>query len=109
MILVAPRAGLPFGLPLRRRPAPARSPRQPPAVTHCFALQLDEGRSETVPQAAWCVMVRCIDGRVWITHDGDPKDVVLDPGESYAWPRAGAMLVHAMRPSAVEMHFAGGR
>ena len=108
MILVAPRAALPFGLPRWHRPAPARHTGPAPAVTHCFALQLDAGRSESVPQAASCVMVRCIDGRLWITHDGDPKDVVLDAGESYSSPRPATMLVHAVRASAVEMRFAGG-
>jgi hypothetical protein len=108
MILVAPRVGLSFGLPSWHRPGHAQAGRPAPAVTHCFALKLDAGRSESVPQAACCVMVRCIEGRLWITHDGDPKDVVLDAGESYSAARPATMLVHAMRPSAVEMRFAGG-
>jgi hypothetical protein len=103
MILVAPRR---FALPrfsgrtARGRPGPAGA-----TVTHRFALQLDAGKTETVPEAACCAMVRCTEGSVWITHDGDPKDVLLGPGESYAFPRSAAMLVHALSASAVEMHF----
>ena len=108
MILVAPRPM--FGLPRFHGPA-ARDAREgaSPPVTHRFALRLDAGKSEAVPQAACCVLVRCTDGSVWITHDGDPKDVVLGPGDSYSARRPASMLVHALRSSAVEMQFSNTR
>ena len=105
MILVAPRPM--FGL-ARFHGFGARAA-VVPAVTHRFALQLDAGKCEAVPQAACCRLVRCTAGSVWITHDGDPKDVVLAPGESYSAPRPAAMLVHALRSSAVEMQFSNAR
>jgi hypothetical protein len=108
MILVAPRPR--FALPRFHAGAERAAPSaEAPPVTHRFALSLESGKSEAVPQPACCVLVRCTDGSVWITHDGDPKDVVLGPGESYSAPRPGSMLVHALRPSAVEMHFSHQR
>jgi hypothetical protein len=107
MILVSPQPMLP-GLHLAHLLRPRRETDVAPIVTHRFQLQLAGGVSEVVPQAASCALVRCTAGSVWITHDGDPKDVVLGPGESYAAPRPAAMLLHALRPSAIEMHFTRG-
>ncbi len=35
-------------------------------------------------------------GRVWITQDGDPRDVVIDTGESHALDRDGPVYVQAL-------------
>jgi Protein of unknown function (DUF2917) len=35
-------------------------------------------------------------GRVWITQDGDPRDVVIDAGESHALDRDGPVYVQAL-------------
>lgn len=35
-------------------------------------------------------------GRVWITQDGDPRDVVIDAGESHALDREGPVYVQAL-------------
>ncbi len=37
--------------------------------------------------------VRAIDGSVWITQEGDRRDIVLGPGESFTVDRHGAALV----------------
>ena len=42
-------------------------------------------------------MVHCRTGSVWITRDGDPKDVFLAAGQSYAATRAGRLNVHALQ------------
>ena len=42
------------------------------------------------------MVVHCRRGNVWITHDGDPKDVILARGQSYAATRPGRLNVHAM-------------
>jgi len=49
--------------------------------------------------------VRCAEGRLWITHDGDPKDVVLDARQSYRAEREDPMRVHALAPCVVEIEF----
>lgn len=40
----------------------------------------------------------CVEGALWITHDNDPNDLVLQPGAEYALSRNGA-LVQALRAS----------
>jgi hypothetical protein len=39
-------------------------------------------------------------GHVWITIDGDPRDIVLDPGEGFEVVRDGAVLISALRGDA---------
>ncbi len=45
--------------------------------------------------------VTCVRGCLWITQDGDPKDVVIAAGDSYTLDRAGRMLVSALEDSSV--------
>jgi hypothetical protein len=43
--------------------------------------------------------VMVFEGRVWITQAGDPRDIVLDAGESFRVDRPGLTLVQALRDS----------
>jgi uncharacterized protein YaiE (UPF0345 family) len=45
--------------------------------------------------------VHCLAGSLWITHDGDPKDVIVEAGESYQVASRERMIVHALRESAL--------
>ena len=38
----------------------------------------------------------CMKGRLWITHDNMPADVVIDRGERYVAASDSRMLVHAI-------------
>ncbi|MBI5278953.1 MAG: DUF2917 domain-containing protein [Burkholderiales bacterium] len=44
-------------------------------------------------------VVQCSRGTVWVTHDGDPKDVVLEAGESYRSRSAARLIVQALEDS----------
>lgn len=39
-------------------------------------------------------------GRLWVTIDGDARDIVLDPGEGFSIDRDDDVLVSAMRSDA---------
>jgi hypothetical protein len=55
-------------------------------------LHLDAGAGEAVV---------VFHGRVWITQDGDARDVVLGPGESFTLDRPGVALAQALRDSSL--------
>jgi len=40
-------------------------------------------------------------GSVWITQDGDLRDVVLDPGQAHVLDRAGPVIVQALDAAVV--------
>lgn len=58
--------------------------------------------------------VALFEGRVWITQDGDPRDVVIDAGADFAFDRRGRVVIEALsdalllmlerRDGAVERH-----
>lgn len=74
-----------------------------PRVTRWFAVQLPQGATEAVPRADGHMVVHCRSGALWITHDGDPRDVVLDENQSYLVDREERMTLHALRGSGVEI------
>jgi hypothetical protein len=47
--------------------------------------------------------VVCHSGSVWLTQDGDRRDIVLGAGESFALDRAGLVLVQALEQSAISI------
>ena len=43
--------------------------------------------------------VAVFSGSVWITQQGDARDVFVDSGESFTFDRPGLALVQALRPT----------
>ena len=43
--------------------------------------------------------VECLTGALWVTQDGDPRDIVLEPGESFAFDHRGDALISALSDS----------
>jgi len=54
---------------------------------------LQGGRAQRVGQGAG--ELRVVEGRVWVTGQGDGEDHVLSPGECLSLPDAGAVVVEA--------------
>lgn len=43
--------------------------------------------------------VQCLSGRLWLTQEGDPRDIVLEPGDLAPIERDGLSIVAALRDS----------
>lgn len=50
------------------------------------------------------VEVECVQGCLWLTHDGDCRDLVLHPGQRYLADRGTRLLVSALEPSLMRLH-----
>ena len=56
---------------------------------------LAKGQTLSLPDAAG-VRVGSQSGIVWITQDGDPRDIVLAPGDSFTFDQRGDALISAL-------------
>jgi hypothetical protein len=45
--------------------------------------------------------VGVVEGLVWVTQDGDPRDIFVEPGESFVFDRPGLAIVQALAASQV--------
>jgi hypothetical protein len=72
-----------------------------PRVTRWYAAQVRAGTTREIPYTGKRMTVHCRDGQAWITHDGDPRDVVLQAKQSYTADRGQRMRVHAMKGDCV--------
>ena len=74
------------------------APRQ---VTRWYAAQVRQGTTREFPCAGGRMTVHCRNGEAWITHDGDPRDVVLQAPQSYTTDRSERMTLHALKGDCV--------
>ena len=65
--------------------------RPAPAPMH----RLDKGATLVVAQPRGTT-IECRNGSLWLTHDGDIKDIVLAAGEHYRSGSDRRLLVHAL-------------
>jgi hypothetical protein len=79
--------------------------KQRPRVTRRFAVELPQGDAQVFERVDETVQVHCASGSVWITHDGDCKDVILSPHQSYRAEREQPMHVFALQPCVLEIEF----
>jgi len=93
---------------LRHNPSPwtgdARR-RAAPRVRRRFAVQMAKGDHRSFERVDDSVLVVCASGSLWITHDGDPKDVIVSAGEQYRAAREDAMHLFALQPCVLEIQF----
>jgi hypothetical protein len=68
-----------------------------PRVTRWYAAHVPHGDTREIVPPSGHVTLHCRGGEAWITHDGDPRDVLLQPDESYRVDSSGRMTLHALR------------
>lgn len=62
--------------------------------------QLDlERRELLVIDDAWGHLVTCERGELWLTQDGDRRDVILPAGHAWLVDRPGPLVLSALAPS----------
>lgn len=79
--------------------------RPPTRVRRRFVVEMESGSTRRFEHVDASVLVRCERGGVWITHDGDPKDIILDPRDSYRAEREDAMNLFALQACVLEIEF----
>ena len=79
--------------------------RQRPRVLRRHVVTLGKGEGSVLEHVDRSVAVRCARGRLWITHDGDCKDVVLASGQVYKAEREQPMRLFALAPCLLEIEF----
>lgn len=47
--------------------------------------------------------VTCESGVLWLCFDGEPLDIVLEPGETHLCAKRSALSIHALSPSMVRL------
>lgn len=72
-----------------------------PRVTRWYAAHVRGGATREIAPPPGTVTLHCRDGEAWITHDGDPRDVLLQPQESYRVDNGARMMLHALQGDCV--------
>lgn len=80
-------------------------PWKTPKVKRRFVVEMAQGENRTFERVDASVTIRCDSGGLWITHDGDPKDVILAEGETYRAQREDTMHVYALQSCVLEIEF----
>lgn len=54
-------------------------------------------------------VVDCEAGTLWLTHDGEPRDIVLEAGQSHRCDHDGRLAIHALDDARLRLRPPGRR
>ena len=70
-----------------------------------FVVELAQGEAAIFERVDVTFQVNCARGSIWITQDGDCRDVILAPGEGYRAERDAPMHLMALSRTLLEIEF----
>jgi hypothetical protein len=74
-------------------------------ATHHLDLSLEPKTLFNVSDAAG-VQILCRSGSLWVTLDGDPRDIVLDAGDHFTATEDRRALIYALGPASLSLSMA---
>ena len=74
-------------------------------ATHHLDLSLEPKALFNVSDAAG-VQILCRSGSLWVTLDGDPRDIVLDAGDQFTATEHRRALIYALGPASLSLSMA---
>lgn len=69
---------------------------------HPAQICLSGNQTLEIEEPGGCRLV-CRSGSVWITQDGDYRDIILDEGDTLAFDQPGTVLVNAFRAAMISV------
>jgi hypothetical protein len=91
--------GLSIFIPFENAKGPAMNTR---TQTLPRDLRLERKALYSLPDASG-LTVTCDEGVLWLTVDGDPRDFVLEPGQTFETQDHGRVLIYALAPSRISI------
>lgn len=82
---------------VRRVVAPSRD-----SLPASATLTLNRGATTWLTEPLGC-KVSCDSGTLWLCFDGEPLDIVLEPGESHLCVKRSALSIHALSAGVVRL------
>ncbi len=75
-------------------------------AAHTQELELAKRGLYRLPDEAEQVTVRS--GTVWVTQGNDPRDIILEPGQSFIPDGHGQVVLYALAPASITVRTAAG-
>lgn len=69
---------------------------------HPWRLSLPARALFEIPDIAG-MSLRCTSGSLWLTLDGDPRDVILEPGETFAGTEHRRAIIYAFQDACLSL------
>lgn len=64
-----------------------------------YLCTLPKGEREAIKMRDRAVRVRCVSGILWITQEGDIRDIILKPGDEFTITHRGVALISSLTDS----------